>query len=69
MENKFLLIAPSGCKKTECIRHEAYKKWEIGNDALNYCIKCKHAHASQYKRKYTQPDIHCSDWSYIETAP
>jgi len=51
MEAPWLLATPPGCKKTECIRYEAYKKWECGNSALSYCMKCKYAHASQYRRK------------------
>ena len=39
------------CKKTECERHKDYLAWECGNSNLNFCMECKHAHVSQYKRK------------------
>ena len=38
------------CKKTECERHKDYLAWNCGNSNLNFCMNCKHAHVSQYKR-------------------
>ena len=38
------------CKKTECSRHKDYLAWIPGNPALNFCMECKHAHVSQYKK-------------------
>lgn len=39
------------CKKVDCERHNAYMTWSLGNRNLNFCINCKNAHISQYKRK------------------
>lgn len=43
----------SECKMVNCVRYEAYCAWakNLGRSALNYCMKCKHAHVSQYERK------------------
>ncbi len=38
------------CKRTECERYESYKKWSCGDSKLSFCMECKHAHISQYKR-------------------
>ena len=38
------------CKKVECDRHEDYVRWQCGSASLNFCMECKHAHVSQYKR-------------------
>ena len=38
------------CKKTTCERYDDYKTWRIGSNSLNFCINCKHAHVSQYKK-------------------
>lgn len=38
------------CKKTECARHKDYLAWNLGNSNLKFCMECKHAHISQYKR-------------------
>lgn len=39
------------CKKTDCDRHENYVAWKCGTSSLQFCMNCKHAHLSQYKRK------------------
>ena len=39
------------CKKTDCDRHKNYVEWQCGTLSLNFCVECKHAHVSQYKRK------------------
>ncbi len=39
------------CKKTDCDRHKNYVAWQCGTSSLSFCIECKHAHVSQYKRK------------------
>ena len=39
------------CKKTDCDRHKDYVAWSCGNSALEFCMNCKHAHISQYKRR------------------
>ncbi len=39
------------CKKTDCDRHKNYVAWQCGTSSLNFCVECKHAHVSQYKRK------------------
>ena len=39
------------CKKTECARYEDYKAWQCGTANLNFCMNCKNAHVSQYKKK------------------
>jgi hypothetical protein len=39
------------CKKTECERYEAYKAWQCGTGSLNFCMSCKNAHVSQFKKK------------------
>lgn len=38
------------CKKTECERHKDYLAWTCGNSNLTFCMNCKHAHVSQYKK-------------------
>ena len=44
---------PTGkeCKKTECIRHESYIKWQCGDDNLNVCMKCKWSLPSNFIKK------------------
>jgi hypothetical protein len=39
------------CKKVNCSRHESYLKWNCGDNNLDFCMKCKNAHVSQYKAK------------------
>ena len=39
------------CEKTSCDRYEAYKAWQCGTHSLNFCMNCKHAHVSQFKKK------------------
>ncbi len=39
------------CKKTKCKRHKDYLAWNYGNRNLKYCMECKNAHVSQYKKK------------------
>jgi len=39
------------CKKTDCDRHKDYVAWKCGNSNLNFCMSCRNAHISQYKRK------------------
>ena len=39
------------CKRTECERHKHYVAWQCGTSSLNFCVECKHAYVSQYKRK------------------
>lgn len=39
------------CRKTNCIRYEAYVKWSCGTSSLNFCMNCKWAHVSQFKAK------------------
>ena len=39
------------CKKTDCDRHKNYVAWQCGTSSLGFCMECKHAHVSQYKRK------------------
>jgi len=39
------------CKKTDCDRHKDYVAWNPGNRSLDFCMNCKNAHVSQYKRK------------------
>ena len=39
------------CKKTNCKYHESYKRWRCGDRNLNFCMKCKNAHVSQYSAK------------------
>ena len=41
------------CKKTDCDRHKNYVAWQFGTSSLSFCMECKHAHVSQYKRKVT----------------
>jgi len=38
------------CKKTDCDRHKNYVAWQCGTYTLEFCMNCKHAHISQYKR-------------------
>jgi len=38
------------CTKTDCERHSDYIAWQCGNSSLPFCMACKHAHVSQYKR-------------------
>jgi hypothetical protein len=44
-------ITGKECKKTDCIRHESYVKWQCGDSNLNFCMKCKWARPSQFTRK------------------
>ena len=58
--NKFYPKPRTGkeCKKADCDRHEDYVSWKCGTSSLEFCMNCKHAHVSQYKRKApntTQP--------------
>lgn len=39
------------CKKVNCARYEDYKAWKCGTNSLDFCMNCKNAHVSQYKRK------------------
>ena len=39
------------CSKIECERHDDYIAWKFGKSSLKFCMECKHAHVSQYKRK------------------
>lgn len=39
------------CKKVDCVRYEAYERWSLGDQSLRFCLQCKHASVSQYKRK------------------
>ncbi|MDX8383428.1 MAG: hypothetical protein R8M45_05060 [Ghiorsea sp.] len=39
------------CKKVECERHADYLEWEWSNSSLEFCMACKNAHVSQYKKK------------------
>ena len=39
------------CKKTDCARYEAYKAWNCGDGELSFCMNCKNAHISQFKKK------------------
>jgi len=39
------------CTKTDCDRYENYVAWQCGTSDLEFCMNCKHAHLSQYKRK------------------
>lgn len=41
------------CKKTDCARYKNFVAWQCGTSSLNFCMECKHAHVSQYKRKVT----------------
>lgn len=41
----------SECKKVNCSRYKAYKKWECGTTSLNFCMECKWSHVSQYNPK------------------
>lgn len=38
------------CTKVQCERYKDYVEWRCGNSSLNFCMECKHAHVSQYKR-------------------
>jgi len=38
------------CKKTDCVRHESYKRWQLGDSNLNACMNCKWAFVSQFVR-------------------
>jgi len=42
------------CKKTECERYEDYKAWQCGTMSLSFCMNCKNAHVSQFKKKQKQ---------------
>lgn len=48
---------PTGkeCKKTDCIRHDSYVKWQCGDNNLSVCMKCKWALPSQFERKEPSP--------------
>lgn len=39
------------CKKVECARYDDYKAWQCGSASLKFCMNCKNAHLSQYKKK------------------
>lgn len=45
------------CKKTDCDRHKDYVAWQCGTSSLSFCIECKHAHVSQYKRKVPNANL------------
>jgi len=38
------------CKKTGCARHKDYLAWSCGNPNLKFCMECRYAHISQYKK-------------------
>ena len=39
------------CKKTGCARHSEYLAWENWKHGqLSFCMNCKYAHVSQYKK-------------------
>lgn len=38
------------CKLTKCDRHIDYVEWKMGNRNVIFCMECKHAHISQYKK-------------------
>ena len=39
------------CKKIDCERHESYIQWRCSDSSLNFCMDCKNAHVSQFKKK------------------
>jgi len=39
------------CTKIACTRHKDYLAWNCGNSSLKFCMECKHAHVSQYKKQ------------------
>ena len=45
------------CKKMDCDRYKDYVAWQCGTASLNFCMACKHAHVSQYKRKGSNAEI------------
>ncbi len=45
------------CKKTDCDRHKNYVAWQCGTSSLGFCMECKHAHVSQYKRKVPNAEV------------
>jgi len=45
------------CNKTDCERHDAYKAWQCGTGSLNFCMNCKYAHVSQFKKKINNQNI------------
>lgn len=45
------------CKKTDCDRHKNYVAWKCGTSSLDFCMNCKHAHLSQYKRKAPNAEL------------
>lgn len=51
--NDFYLKQRTGkeCTKMDCDRHENYVARQYGTSDLEFCMNCKHAHISQYKRK------------------
>ena len=51
-EGKFYPKQRSGkeCKKTDCERHKDYLEWRPGTPSLKFCMECKNAHVSQYKK-------------------
>jgi len=60
MKQKPSLIYPKPrtgkeCTKTDCERYESYKAWNCGDSRLKFCMECKHAHVSQFKKR--QPEI------------
>lgn len=38
------------CKKVACERHSDYLSWKLGSHNLGFCMECKYAHVSQYKK-------------------
>lgn len=44
------------CGKTECERHSDYVRWSPGTANLEFCMNCKHANISQFKRKVSAPN-------------
>lgn len=45
------------CKQKSCARHLDYWTWDLGSENLKFCMNCRHAHVSQYKRKDTQHGV------------
>jgi hypothetical protein len=39
------------CKKVDCDRHKDYLAWNYGTNSLKFCMECRHAHVSQYKKQ------------------
>ena len=38
------------CKKINCSRFKDYLAWDAGKNSLSFCMECKHAYVSQYKK-------------------